>query len=327
VPAAAAAAAAAVAEADAGAKPAAPWAVPAWGAAADESGDAAPPRRLLVDAWNEGGAELPEGEGARLLARLAQVLRMQEEAEEADAEELGSTSSSGGGGSSNCDGAGDWDSGPARALLGAQYPHHQRRQRHNAHGAPAAAMVMAQAAPGLKKPVAAGKQEPPSAVATSRPAASPPQQQRLQPLKVRPLAALAADPQLTLPQALELGMRGQGRPGGRVAAEGPLHRRRGPVLGVIDRRHGVVNPVNDVAAVNARGQPQGQILQDLAYLRDPAGALRVGVDLHRGGAIGEISSPRMPAPFKGINLVNAWDCGRLVQQSYYVRGRAARGVG
>jgi hypothetical protein len=45
--------------------------------------------------------------------------------------------------------------------------------------------------------------------------------------------------------------------------------------------------------------------------------LRVGVDTSRGGAITFISSPVMPPEWANVNLVNTWDAGRLIQQSYY----------
>jgi hypothetical protein len=45
--------------------------------------------------------------------------------------------------------------------------------------------------------------------------------------------------------------------------------------------------------------------------------LKVGVDTQRGGAISWISSPKMPGEWANTNLVNTWDAGRLIQQSYY----------
>ncbi len=88
-----------------------------------------------------------------------------------------------------------------------------------------------------------------------------------------------------------------------------------PVVGVVSTERGVVKAVNHVGVLNARGQPQGQLLQDLTFLRNDR--LTVGIDVPRGGAVGQISSDLMPAPFTGKNLVNVWDCGRLLQQSYY----------
>jgi hypothetical protein len=88
------------------------------------------------------------------------------------------------------------------------------------------------------------------------------------------------------------------------------------VVNVVRAEHGVVNPVNDVTVLNPRGQPQGQILQQqLTSIENDA--LSVGIDVARGGVVGEITSPVMPPPLTGRNLVNVWDCGRLVQQSYY----------
>ncbi|WIA08855.1 hypothetical protein OEZ85_008276 [Tetradesmus obliquus] len=45
--------------------------------------------------------------------------------------------------------------------------------------------------------------------------------------------------------------------------------------------------------------------------------LKVGVDPARGGAITHLSSPVMPPEWAGRNLINTWDSGRLIQQSYY----------
>eukprot|EP00775_Hariotina_reticulata_P005646 gene5646-5885_t len=45
--------------------------------------------------------------------------------------------------------------------------------------------------------------------------------------------------------------------------------------------------------------------------------LRVAVDTRRGGAISHLSSPLLPGPWTNTNLINTWDSGRLVQQSYY----------
>ncbi|KIY99089.1 hypothetical protein MNEG_8873 [Monoraphidium neglectum] len=100
--------------------------------------------------------------------------------------------------------------------------------------------------------------------------------------------------------------------GGAVAAGA----RNAAVVNVVRAEHGVVNPVNDVTVLNPRGQPQGQILQQqLTSIENDA--LSVGIDVARGGVVGEITSPVMPPPLTGRNLVNVWDCGRLVQQSYY----------
>jgi hypothetical protein len=45
--------------------------------------------------------------------------------------------------------------------------------------------------------------------------------------------------------------------------------------------------------------------------------LKVGVDMQRGGAISWLSSPKMPGALADANLINTWDSGRLIQQSYY----------
>jgi hypothetical protein len=45
--------------------------------------------------------------------------------------------------------------------------------------------------------------------------------------------------------------------------------------------------------------------------------LKVAVDTRRGGAISHLSSPLLPGPWTNTNMINTWDSGRLVQQSYY----------
>jgi hypothetical protein len=45
--------------------------------------------------------------------------------------------------------------------------------------------------------------------------------------------------------------------------------------------------------------------------------IKVGLDLDRAGTVTWISSPLMPGVYRGKNLINIWDCGRLLQQSFY----------
>lgn len=45
--------------------------------------------------------------------------------------------------------------------------------------------------------------------------------------------------------------------------------------------------------------------------------LRVGVDTTRGGAVSLLASSALPGQWTGRNLINTWDSGRLIQQSYY----------
>jgi hypothetical protein len=87
------------------------------------------------------------------------------------------------------------------------------------------------------------------------------------------------------------------------------------VLGVLSAKYGVVRTANNAALVNDNGQPQGELIQLLSYLENDA--LRVGVDVVRGGVVGHISSPNMPVAFRGRSLINSYDCGRMLQQSYY----------
>jgi hypothetical protein len=61
--------------------------------------------------------------------------------------------------------------------------------------------------------------------------------------------------------------------------------------------------------------PQADPSDGLLYLSNSR--LRIGMDPKRGGAITYLSSPVMPTEWAGRNLVNTWDSGRLIQQSYY----------
>jgi hypothetical protein len=45
--------------------------------------------------------------------------------------------------------------------------------------------------------------------------------------------------------------------------------------------------------------------------------IKVGLDLDRAATINWISSPQMPGVYRNKNLINIWDCGRLLQQSFY----------
>jgi hypothetical protein len=61
--------------------------------------------------------------------------------------------------------------------------------------------------------------------------------------------------------------------------------------------------------------PQPNPSDGLLYLSNSR--LKIGMDPKRGGAITYLSSPVMPPEWAGRNLVNTWDSGRLIQQSYY----------
>lgn len=72
-------------------------------------------------------------------------------------------------------------------------------------------------------------------------------------------------------------------------------------------------PEDEAVMVAAGGQaaaPNGMVL--LSNRR-----LRVAVDLVHGGSITHLSSARMPAKWANKNVINTWDAGRLIQQSYY----------
>jgi hypothetical protein len=67
-------------------------------------------------------------------------------------------------------------------------------------------------------------------------------------------------------------------------------------------------------AVQVQQEQQGAE-PGMVYLRNAR--LRVGMDTTRGGAISHVSSPVMPPEWAGRNLINTFDSGRLIQQSYY----------
>ncbi len=99
--------------------------------------------------------------------------------------------------------------------------------------------------------------------------------------------------------------------GGAARAGRPLT----SITGVLSSHLGVVRPLNDINQPNEEGQTQGELIQLLSYLESPA--LKVGIDVIRGGVVGHISSKNMPPEFRGKSLINAYDCGRMLQQSYY----------
>jgi hypothetical protein len=61
--------------------------------------------------------------------------------------------------------------------------------------------------------------------------------------------------------------------------------------------------------------PATQVPQAVTFMSNPR--LRVGLDARRGGAIVHLSSFVMPAAWSGKNVLNDFDLGRLIQQSYY----------
>eukprot|EP00879_Flechtneria_rotunda_P021316 GHRR01022466.1.p1 GENE.GHRR01022466.1~~GHRR01022466.1.p1 ORF type:complete len:260 (-),score=96.39 GHRR01022466.1:673-1452(-) len=61
--------------------------------------------------------------------------------------------------------------------------------------------------------------------------------------------------------------------------------------------------------------PLSQVTRTLTILE--TSKIKIGLDMQRAGAISWLSSPRIPSPWTGKNLVNIWDQGRLLQQSYY----------
>lgn len=75
------------------------------------------------------------------------------------------------------------------------------------------------------------------------------------------------------------------------------------------------NPADSYTASTADAVPAGQISSDLTYLQNRN--YKIGIDLKRAGVITWISSPRIPGPMRNQNLINTWDAGRLLQQSFY----------
>lgn len=45
--------------------------------------------------------------------------------------------------------------------------------------------------------------------------------------------------------------------------------------------------------------------------------MQVGINPAKGATIWHVSSSGLPAPWRDVNILNTWDCGRLLQQSYY----------
>lgn len=56
-------------------------------------------------------------------------------------------------------------------------------------------------------------------------------------------------------------------------------------------------------------------VDDLVYLQNAQ--LLVGFSPRLGGSLTYLSSPLMPPAWTNVNVVNTWDSGRLIQQSYY----------
>lgn len=67
----------------------------------------------------------------------------------------------------------------------------------------------------------------------------------------------------------------------------------------------------------AQPQPSDTTSSSSSMLFLDNARLRVGLDTQRGGAISYVSSAVMPPEWANVNLVNTWDAGRLIQQSYY----------
>jgi hypothetical protein len=84
----------------------------------------------------------------------------------------------------------------------------------------------------------------------------------------------------------------------------------GPVIPVPNTWTPPAVPVGTPSVLPATSVPQ-----QVTFMSNPR--LRVGLDARRGGAIVHLSSFVMPSAWSGKNVLNDFDLGRLIQQSYY----------
>lgn len=61
--------------------------------------------------------------------------------------------------------------------------------------------------------------------------------------------------------------------------------------------------------------PDSQVTRVLTFLN--SSKISIGLDMKRAGTISWLSSSTAPVPWRNLNVVNTWDQGRLIQQSYY----------
>jgi hypothetical protein len=61
--------------------------------------------------------------------------------------------------------------------------------------------------------------------------------------------------------------------------------------------------------------PDSQVTRKLTFISNSR--IKLGLDMDRAGVISWLSSPAAPAAWKDKNLINVWDQGRLLQQSFY----------
>uniref|UniRef100_A0A383VH10 Pherophorin domain-containing protein n=1 Tax=Tetradesmus obliquus TaxID=3088 RepID=A0A383VH10_TETOB len=73
------------------------------------------------------------------------------------------------------------------------------------------------------------------------------------------------------------------------------------------------------AAVDKPGSaytgPDSQVTRKLTFISNSR--IKLGLDMDRAGAISWLSSPVAPGFWRDRNLINVWDQGRLLQQSFY----------
>jgi hypothetical protein len=73
------------------------------------------------------------------------------------------------------------------------------------------------------------------------------------------------------------------------------------------------------AAVDKPGSaysgPDSQVTRKLTFIANSR--IKLGLDMDRAGAISWLSSPTAPAAWRDKNVINVWDQGRLLQQSFY----------
>jgi hypothetical protein len=78
-------------------------------------------------------------------------------------------------------------------------------------------------------------------------------------------------------------------------------------------------PTPPAAEVNKPGTgytgPDSQITRKLTFIANSR--IKLGLDMDRAGVISWLSSPLAPGMWKDRNLINVWDQGRLLQQSFY----------
>jgi hypothetical protein len=85
-----------------------------------------------------------------------------------------------------------------------------------------------------------------------------------------------------------------------------------------------LTPTPPAAAINKPGAaysgPDSQVTRKLTFIANSR--IKLGLDMDRAGVVSWLSSPLAPGVWKDRNLLNIWDQGRLLQQSFYGEGCA-----